>query len=184
LREERGDSVAVSDTAGARLATSHLVELGHRDIAYVTTPGVERRADRARQAGYRAALRSAGLRGRRPVRWAPERPGPALAETLRGPSPPTAAFCSNDLGAIALLEQCDRLGVRVPGDLSVVGFDNVQLAGLARISLTTVAQPLDDLARLGVDMLASRLEGRLRGGPRHVTVPTTLVVRGSTAPLR
>ena len=184
LREEWGDSVAVSDTAGARLATSHLVELGHRDIAYVTTPGVERRADRARQAGYRAALRSAGLRGRRPVRWAPERPGPALAETLRGPSPPTAAFCSNDLGAIALLEQCDRLGVRVPGDLSVVGFDNVQLAGLARISLTTVAQPLDDLARLGVDMLASRLEGRLRGGPRHVTVPTTLVVRGSTAPLR
>jgi DNA-binding LacI/PurR family transcriptional regulator len=62
----------------------------------------------------------------------------------------------------------------------VVGFDNIALAGLARISLTTVAQPLDDLARVALDMLASRLERGARGAPRHVTAPVTLVVRGST----
>jgi DNA-binding LacI/PurR family transcriptional regulator len=176
LREAWGDSVAVSDRAGARLATEHLLGLGHRRIAYVTTRAVEPRADRARRDGYRAALARAGVAPLPVVRW---EPGDGAAPPL-GPDPPTAAFCSNDLGAIALLEHCDRVGVRVPGDLSVVGFDNVALAGLARISLTTVAQPLDDLARLAVDMLASRLEGSARGAPRHVTAPATLVVRGST----
>jgi LacI family transcriptional regulator len=173
LRERWGDSVAVSDRAGARLATDHLLSLGHRRIAYVTTPAVEARADRARREGYRSALARAGVAPLPVVRWAHGAPG-------FGPAAPTAAFCSNDLGAIALLEHCDRLGLRVPDDLSVVGFDNIALAGLARISLTTVAQPLDDLARLALDMLASRLERGARGAPRHVTVPATLVVRGST----
>jgi LacI family transcriptional regulator len=194
LREEWGDSVAVNDAAGARLATEHLIELGHRRIAYMTTPAVERRADRARQAGYREAMRRAGLTPLPPVRWAPGeelatiggRPAP-LTDVLKGPECPTGWFVSNDLGAIGLQEYMDLHGLHVPGDVSLVGFDNVSLSGLARISLTTVAQPLDELARRGVERLVELIEhgGENHPGarrPRVVTVPVQLVVRGSTAP--
>jgi LacI family transcriptional regulator len=189
LREDWGDSVAVSDAAGARIATQHLIELGHRRIAYLTTPAVEGRADRGRQEGYRAALRRAGLSARPPVRWEPGmdrarvggRTVDLAAELFEGDRP-TAVFCSNDLGAIDLLEFADRHEIEVPGDLSVVGFDNVHLAGMARISLTTVAQPLDDLARTGIETLLARIEGRVRGEPQRITLPAQLVVRGSSAP--
>jgi LacI family transcriptional regulator len=188
LREEWGDSVAVSDAAGARLATEHLIALGHRRIVYLTTPAVERRADRARHAGYRDALRRAGLQHSPPVRWAPGfdeatiagKPV-ALTDVLMSPERPTGLFVSNDLGAIALQEFIDVHGLRVPDDVSLVGFDNVSLSGLARISLTTVAQPLDELARLGVERLVDRIEHRA-GRQRTTTVPVELVVRGSTGP--
>jgi LacI family transcriptional regulator len=192
LREDWGDSVAVSDGAGARLATEHLIALGHRRIAYVTTPAVERRADRARHSGYREALRRAGLEPMPAVRWSPGSEGvriggrlAPLAEVLVGPDRPTGLFVSNDLGAIALLEYTDRHGQRVPEDISVVGFDNVSLAGLSRISLTTVSQPLDELARLGLERLVARIEGDASvhdERARSLTVPVELVVRGSTAP--
>jgi LacI family transcriptional regulator len=192
LREDWGDSVAVSDGAGARLATEHLIALGHERIAYVTTPAVERRADRARHSGYREAIRRAGLEPLPAVRWVPGSDGvriggrvAPLTEVLVGPERPTALFVSNDLGAIALLEYTDRHGQRVPEDLSVVGFDNVTLAGLSRISLTTVAQPLDELARLGLERLIARIEGdqeRHDDRARVTTVPVELVVRGSTGP--
>jgi LacI family transcriptional regulator len=90
-------------------------------------------------------------------------------------------FCSNDLGAIGLLEFADRHGIDVPGELSIVGFDNVQLAGLARISLTTVSQPFDDIARMGVDAVLGRLRGSVTGPFRHEVVKPALVVRSSTA---
>jgi LacI family transcriptional regulator len=192
LREDWADSVAVSDFAGGRLATEHLIELGHRDIAYLTTATVERRADRGRHAGYRAALRRAGLRVRPPLRWDPgddmARAGTrpvTLTDVLAGPRPATAVFASNDLGAVALQEFIDLHGLRVPEDVSIVGFDNVSLAGLARISLTTVAQPLDELARLAVEQLVARIESAdaaASGRPRAITVRAELVVRGSTAP--
>jgi DNA-binding LacI/PurR family transcriptional regulator len=192
LREDWGDSVAVGDADGGRLATEHLIELGHRDIAYLTTPAVERRADRARHTGYRAAMRRAGLPARPAVRWSPGSEEvriagrrASLADVLVDGDRPTAVFASNDLGAIALQEFIDLHGLRVPEDVSVVGFDNVSLAGLARISLTTVAQPLDELARLGVERLVERIERRERGRqeqPRVLTVPAEVVVRGSTGP--
>jgi LacI family transcriptional regulator len=93
----------------------------------------------------------------------------------------TAIFSSNDLGAIELLDVADRLGVNVPTDLSVVGFDNVLMAGLARINLTTVAQPQEQLARLSVTTLAARVQGELTGDPVRRTVDLEMVVRGSTA---
>jgi LacI family transcriptional regulator len=93
-------------------------------------------------------------------------------------------FVSNDMGAIALQEFMDRHRLRVPEDVSLVGFDNVTLAGLARISLTTIAQPLKDLARLGIQRLVARIEadGRLPAAQHVVTVPVKLVVRGSSGP--
>jgi LacI family transcriptional regulator len=93
----------------------------------------------------------------------------------------TAIFSSNDLGAIELLDVADRLGVSVPDNLSVVGFDDVLMAGLSRINLTTVAQPQEELARQSLATLAARMQGELTGGPVRKTVELELVVRGSTA---
>jgi LacI family transcriptional regulator len=94
----------------------------------------------------------------------------------------TAVFSSNDYGAIELLECADRLGVRVPQELSIVGFDDVVMTGLARINLTTVRQPQDQLAGLAIEILSGRVQGDVNGPPQRRTLPLELVVRGSTAP--
>jgi DNA-binding LacI/PurR family transcriptional regulator len=186
LREDWGDSVSVSNSHGGRLATEHLIELGHRRIAYVTTRSLEQRAGQARHRGYQAAMRAAGAAALSPIHWEPasERATMlgrelALRDQLAGA---TAVFCSNDIGAIAMLEYADRHGIRVPEDLSVVGFDDVHLASLARISLTTVRQPLDEIARVAVETVLGRLQGSATGPPTHVRVNPSLVVRSSTAP--
>jgi LacI family transcriptional regulator len=182
-----GDVVCADDAHGATLATRHLIELGHQRIAYFADPLVEDVADRARQLGYRRAMRRAGLATavyhwqRTPEKVLRNGAEVALHDVLSGAQRFTAVFSSNDLGAIELLDEADRLGVPVPGELSIVGFDDVLLAGLARINLTTVAQPKELLARLAVEMLAARLDGTLTGEPVRQTVKVELVKRGSTA---
>src|SRR5207253_10921823 len=91
---------------------------------------------------------------------------------------------SNDVAAIALQEFADRVGYRVPEDISIVGFDDVPMAGLARIGLTTLAQPRDELARLGIAGVADRIERKVKGPPRTTLVKVNLVTRRSTARLR
>jgi LacI family transcriptional regulator len=182
-----GDVVSGDDQRGAEMATRHLIDLGHQRIAYFADPTVEDAADRARQVGYSQAMRHAGLS---PIvyywRHAPDtvvhnnREMPVY-DVLRGPRSVTAIFSSNDLGAIELLDVADRLGVNVPDDLSVVGFDDVLMAGLSRINLTTVAQPQEELARQSLATLAARMQGELTGDPVRRTVELKLVVRGSTA---
>jgi LacI family transcriptional regulator len=181
---EWGDVVSADDERGARLATEHLIGLGHERIAYCADPIVEDATDRARQAGYRQTMEAAGLT---PMVFHWERAedrllreGP-IDQVLAGPRRPTAFVSSNDLGAIDLLDCADRLAIPVPRKLSVVGFDDVVMAGLARINLTTIAQPKEMLARLAVDTLASRIEGELTGDPIRQTVSCRLVIRGSTA---
>jgi LacI family transcriptional regulator len=191
LRKSWGDSVSVNDRTGARLATAHLVELGHRRIAFLTSTQVEARETRARHAGYRAVLRAAGLPEGPSISWEPDsdtvrvaRREMPLQRLLKGRDRHTAVFCTNDLQAIALLEFADRHGLRVPEDFSVVGFDDVHLAGLARISLTSVRQPKEDLAEVAVETVLARLEGALEGPGRHQVLEPSLAVRASTAPPR
>jgi len=181
-----GDCISGDDERGGEMATDHLLALGHRRIAYIADPIVEDAADYSRQLGYQRAMRRAGfnptvyhwlrpseklLRGREEI---------AIADVIGGKDPVTAVFSSNDLGAIELLDIADRLGVAVPADLSVVGFDDVILAGLARIGLTTVSQPQEELARLALETVVARLSGDLAGGPVARTVPLQLVERSST----
>jgi LacI family transcriptional regulator len=179
-----GDVVCADDERGGRIATEHLIGLGHQRIAYCADPIVEDATDRARQAGYRQTMEAAGLT---PMVFHWERAEDRLLreapveEILTGPRRPTAFVSSNDLGAIDLLDCADRLSIPVPRKLSVVGFDDVMMAGLARINLTTMAQPKEMLARLAVDTLASRIEGELRGEPIRQTVSCRLIIRGSTA---
>jgi len=185
---EWGDVVSVDDRHGGRLATTHLLEAGHRRIAYVSIPELEEVSDRMRWDGYTDALAEAGITAPIRIAWSPpadhasvdgvERP---LKELFTGPSRVTAVFASNDVAAIALQEFADRVGLMVPRDLSIVGFDDVPMAGLARIALTTVAQPRDELARVGIATVAARIEHQLKGPLSRTLVGVTLVTRGSTA---
>jgi LacI family transcriptional regulator len=188
--EEGSDCVAVDDVAGVRLAVDHLVELGHRRIAYLSSGLVEPKTDRLRLEGYRRALRAAGIRFERKLvlRW--EEPAylssdrelvAAIEGLLAGPAPPTAFVVSNDLVAIDLVETLEQIGLRVPGQVSVVGFDDIALAGLARVSLTTVAQPREALAEIGSSIVLERIMDGIGGPLRQVHLAPELVVRASTA---
>lgn len=189
--EEGCDCVAVDDERAAGLGVRHLVDLGHRRIAYLSSGLVEPVTDRARFLGYRAALAAAGTDGRDDLVLHWESPAYLRSELrfragvqrmLERRDAPTAFFASNDLVAIDLLETLQELGVRVPGDVSLVGFDDIAIAGLARVSLTTVAQPRDRLARAGTDVLIDRIERGDELPLRHVRLPARLVERSSTAP--
>jgi DNA-binding LacI/PurR family transcriptional regulator len=189
--EAGSDCVDLDERAGADLAVSHLLELGHERIAYLSSDLVEQQSERARLAGYGRALRRAGIRrdSRLVVRLehpaylrSDEKLRQALTALLALDAPPTAVFASNDLLAVDLLETAEGLGLAVPRNLSIVGFDDILVAGLARISLTTVVQPREELADLAIGMLRARIEQASHGGPRQHLLSPRLVVRGSTAP--
>ncbi|HSD01627.1 MAG TPA: LacI family DNA-binding transcriptional regulator [Gaiellales bacterium] len=182
LRQGWSDSVGPRDREGGRLAASHLLDRGHRRIAYVRTSSAEAGADRARHAGYASALRAAGIDPLPPILWDPG--SVAIATALQPPGAPTAAVVWNDHTAVALIDACEAAGIHVPATLSVVGFDDIDVARLGRISLTTVAQPLDLQAEKAVAMLLDRIDAGPAGRPRHVSVPVELRIRRSTAPAR
>lgn len=187
--EDWGDVVSVDDVRGGRLATNHLIAAGHRRIAYVSIPELEETSDLGRLKGYMEALSEAGLGPPVRVGWSPPADRAVvggvdrkLLEVFAGPDRVTAVFASNDFAAIYLQEFADRFNLRVPQDLSIVGFDDVAMAGLARIALTTVAQPREEMARLGISTIADRIEKKLKGPPRTTLVGVNLVERSSTAP--
>ena len=184
--DERIPSVSAAHTSGADQAMRHLLELGHRRIAQITGPrGWLATEDRRR--GYRAALAAAGILPdpALEVEAVPEvDPGRAAAEYLLDlPEPPTAIFAFNDNIAIGAIQAARARGLRVPDDLSVVGFDDVEHATIVTPALTTVRQPLAEMGRTAVSLL-SRLLERHRFETLHVELATRLVVRDSTAPPR
>lgn len=187
--EGRSDCVAVDDERATALGVRHLIDLGHRRIAYVSSGLVEPSTERARFDGYRGALAHAGadtssdlvLHWAQPAYLRSDRAlRAALERMLSRPARPTAFFGSNDLVAIDLVEALEELGFRVPDDVSVVGFDDIAVAGLARVSLTTVAQPRDELARRGTDMVITRIESDADLPLQQRRVSAKLVVRKST----
>lgn len=179
-----GDVVSADDEKGGRLATQHLLDLGHKRIAYIADPSIEDAADQARAVGYRACMAASGLADAiyhwqgaegRTLRELP------IANLLSGDKRVTALFSANDLGAIEILDCADQLGIEVPRDLSIVGYDDIMLAGLRRINLTTVRQPMETLARVAIETLKSRIAGELPSALVRQTVDCSLIVRGSTA---
>ena len=178
-------SVGATNFSGGLVATQHLIELGHRRIAYLGGTSTSA-CNQARLQGYRGAMEAAGARTPRGyVRNGSFayrdglREGAALLELAQ---PPTAIFAANDEMALGILEAARTRGIRVPDDLSVVGFDDTEVARVASPPLTTVAQPL---RRMGA--MALRFALRLGAGEPldspHVELATELMVRDSTAPL-
>ncbi|GAA2366432.1 LacI family DNA-binding transcriptional regulator [Dactylosporangium salmoneum] len=183
------DVVAVSSAhfAGARSVMTHLVGLGHRRIGIIGGPREWSVSD-GRQAGYIAPLVDVGalppLELLRFVTEPNEEQGHAAAgELLDLPSPPTALACFNDKIALGALRAAAERGLRVPADLSVAGFDDIEVSRATSPMLTTVRQPLAELGRMAVTMLL-RMMGGHELDALHVELATDLVVRGSTAPPR
>ncbi|BDG62356.1 LacI family DNA-binding transcriptional regulator [Caldinitratiruptor microaerophilus] len=176
------DAVVVDNREGVRTATRHLLGLGHRRIAFVGgSAGSGTSEDRL--AGYLAALAEAGLNpdpGHIRAGDFTYDGGYAAGRALLGsPDRPTAVVAANDLMAIGVLRAAAELGLRVPDDVAVVGYDDIPLAGMLNPPLTTVAQPTYEMGERAARMLLERLAGKAPPEPRRVVLPARLVVRRS-----
>jgi LacI family transcriptional regulator len=168
--------------AGAMLATNHLLSLGHRRIGFLGgRPDLE--SSRLREAGFRKALAEAGVTvDESLVRVGGYKSVTAEApahELLSRPDRPSAVFAANDLTAITTTEVARRLGLCVPEDLSVIGFDNVPESALASPPLTTIMQPLQQMGAEALRLLVDLIDGVERD--IHIRLPTELVERASCA---
>lgn len=177
------DSVVVNNTLGARDAVLHLIDLGHRRIAHAAGPQ-STRTGQDRRAGYRQALQEAAIPDAQSLVVFGEytvEGGYHTAQVLLGRSPrPTAIFAGNDLMALGIMRAADEAGIAVPDELSVVGFDDIQMAGLMHPGLTTVRQPAYEMGRLAMTMLQERIAGQAAPAARRHVFQPELVVRGTT----
>lgn len=179
-------SVGATNWAGGKAATEHLLELGHRRIAYIGGPEAAE-CSVARQHGYLAALMGHGV----PTR--PEYMSAGIFGHDNGVTgtralmsltePPTAIFAGSDSIALGVLEEARRQGLRIPEDLSLVGFDGTNLTEQTLPRLTSVAQPLKEMGRAALRSVLRLANGEVLDS-QHVELATELVVRDSTAPPR
>lgn len=171
---------------GALAATRHLIEIGHRRIAFLAGRPDLRSAG-LRDAGYRRALGDAGITVDPSLigvgRYDLETTRESARVLLAGARRPTAVFAANDLSAIAVIDVAHEVGLRVPEDLSVIGFDDVPEASRRALPLTTIRQPMQRLGAVAAEMVFTLLSGEPIEQV-HVTLPTSLVVRATTAPPR
>lgn len=175
-------TVASENLEGAISATQHLIELGHTRIAHLSGRPDLRSAE-LREEGYRVALERAGIPFDEDLTrvggYDPSSVREPLCELLGLPDPPTAIFAANDVSAIQTMDVASQLGITVPDDLSVVGFDNIPESALADPPLTTIDQSIQDMGYEATLMLMRIIENP-ESGPTHVTLPTELIVRKST----
>jgi LacI family transcriptional regulator len=176
-------SIGATNWAGAYEATKHLLELGHRRIDYIGGPP-RASCDVVRAHGWAAAMAEAGIRvdleGVPREAYTYEHGLAAATALLTSSNPPTAVFAGSDASAMGVLEAARRLGMTVPSDLSVVGFDDTILARTSAPPLTTVHQPIADIGRAAVSTLL-RLSTGESIATKRVELSTHLEVRSSTA---
>jgi LacI family transcriptional regulator len=178
------DTINNNDQMGARLAVRAFLERGYREIAYLMQSDQEDHvADVApqREIGYRAAMTEAGLADRIRVLCLPQQQGDLRDENilriLTAPDRAPALFCWSDLDAVPILSAAHRLGIRVPQDLAVIGYDNSPVAALSMVDLTSIDQDGPRLGRIAAEALFSRINGRRVA--EHIEIEPTLIVRGS-----
>jgi DNA-binding LacI/PurR family transcriptional regulator len=184
--------IVIDNEAGGRMATEYLLDLGHRRIAFVgdeSYPDLAFTSTAHRLLGYRGALADAGIAtDPHLIRLIPHG-GFVLAssamrsatELIETAEPPTAIFASSDTQAIGVVHAVEHRGLRVPDDISVIGFDDIDSAALVRLS--TVRQPLHESGALAARRLCALLSGK-RVGRRRTVLPLVLVRRSSTSPPR
>lgn len=186
-------SVSIDQVLGSRLATQHLIGLGHKRIGFISGPiGTSSRTSRLE--GMRRAIERAGLTFHEDLVWlAPDVVGfgdshaaeigrTGIRELLTLDDPPTAVFTVNDMYAIGACSGAREMGFAVPQDLSVVGFDDVFIAKVMEPPLTTVRQPVEQMCELVVEKLLRTLEAKEPIEDAHVELRPELIVRASTAP--
>ena len=186
-------AVVSDNRSGGRQAAEHLLALGHRRMAYLAGPSADQWAVRERIAGVRTAIREHARRqARLDIVLAPDgvEGGETAARTALQAEPGTTALiCCNDLSAIGAMRGLRALGLVVPSHVSVVGFDDIEMASHVYPSLTTIRQATDDMGRWALASLCRRIDsgreesaGQVGGPPGPmVQLPVSLVVRGSTA---
>jgi DNA-binding LacI/PurR family transcriptional regulator len=171
------------------MATRHLLELGHRRIGMLD--GGKPAGSGEKSAGHSQALAEYGIaldpQLLRPIGgYAPGFGYRGMDELMALRAPPTAVFASNDALAAGVLDWCSRNGHQVPGDISVVGFDNIELAAYFSTPLTTIAYDPQAMARMAVERLLSLIENgeQAAGRPQRQAVEPRIIIRESTAPPR
>jgi len=173
------DVVANDDYHGARLATTHLIEMGHRRIAHIIGEG---EVGRIRRAGYDVTATDAGVTPACVAGDWTEATGRRVgSELLRHSDRPTAIFAANDLSAVGVLAAADELGLRVPDDVSVVGYDNTVFARLLRLSLTSIDSHIGEVGQVAGRTLTARINGD-KGTPGTRLLSPALITRSSTGP--
>lgn len=183
-------SFVPDDVQAGRLATQTLLEHGHRRIAHITEYPTDGLARNQRVEGLQTTLREAGLPAAEVLDPGPEHPASAsesaegiVLPLLDSADRPTAIFTFNDLDAVGVYRAAQRLGVRIPDDLSVISVDNREnVAEELRPGLTTLALPHYELGRRAADRLLDAIESGDPIPPEVVSVPFTLIERGSVAP--
>ncbi|SAK45264.1 LacI family transcriptional regulator [Caballeronia glebae] len=178
-------SVVPAEVAGGHTATDHLLAAGHKRIGYINgEPWQDAARDRLK--GYRTALATADLPFApelvREGDWSPDTGFEQTLSLMREPNPPTAIFCANDLMALGAIEALKQLGLRVPDDVSVLGYDDQEIARHTHPPLSTVVLPNYELGRWAVETLLQEEENRAAGAPvrrRTVKLDGPLIERGS-----
>jgi DNA-binding LacI/PurR family transcriptional regulator len=179
-------NIKVDYSRGIGEAVQHIVSLGHQRIGFISGPFTLKSA-RTRRSAFLKCIDACGIgeRQRSVVEGNHKIDGGevAMMQLLALPKPPTAVLASNDLTAIGALRAISRVGLRVPGDISVVGFDDIELSQFTQPPLTTIRLSRDELGRKAFDALYETVEGQKRPG-HEIKVSTGLVLRESTAPVK
>ncbi len=185
------DSVGVDNKLAARLATKHLLAMGHRRIGFLSgSTATVSRMDRL--AGYKFALQEAGVEPDPKLIWegTPGTFGDANAielgrfgahELFSLADPATALFAINDMYALGAYQGARDLSLEIPDDVSIVGMDDIMLTEIAQPPLTTIKQPLQQIAELSTKRLIERIQNTYSGEQEHISLTPRLIVRGSTA---
>jgi len=182
-------SVAVDDVHGGELAAAHLLDQGHRHLAFVNgSLGIRQCADRRR--GVRRAVKAAGLDPDEAVHeisvpMLNAKAGESCVETLlAAPTQPTAIFCANDILALGVMRGLTRRGIAIPGDVALVGYDDVDFASILFIPLTSVRQPKYQLGRAAAELLIDEALNLAIHQHKQITYQPELIVRESSRSLR
>lgn len=185
------DYVAADNFSAARLATRHLLRLGHRQIAYLYAPHRMSTSQRERLEGYESVLREIG---RKPLPWEAVHPRPhrrqegreAMRDLLadRAGKGITAVLCASDSMAVGALRALHDAGLNVPGDIALMGFDGAEAGEYLEPPLTTMTLPMRAIGEQAARLLLDRIDGDKTTPPRHVLLPAELVVRASCGGLR
>ncbi len=176
------DFIGVDNERGAFLAVEHLIKMGHERIALLTG-NLEVSTGYDRHVGALAAFDQYGMKASNDLilhgDFERTTASELIRKALKQTDPPTAVFAYNDYMAIGVLDALTELGARVPEDAAVVGFDDIEMAGLPGVSLTTVTQKKETMGRLAVDVLLERIKGVSSQVVKQIILEPILIIRGS-----